>query len=67
MPPRVVPVSELEQELEEWHACLRRAAEAWVQERAAGRSTALADKQMREAEHHTRRLERRIRRRKKKE
>jgi hypothetical protein len=67
MPPRVVPVSELEQELEKWHARLRRAAEAWVQERAAGRSTTLADKQMREAEHHTRRLERRIRRRKKKE
>ena len=63
MPRLLVSIVDLEAELEEWHRRLARAAEEWVHERAAGRSTEAAAERMRVAEHNTRRLERRIRRR----
>jgi hypothetical protein len=62
--PRLVPIDELQVEHREWMSKLARAAEAWVQARAKGLPTEHYDRQMREAEQHSRRLERRMRRRK---
>lgn len=64
---RLVHIDELRAEHETWMSRLARAAEAWVNAKAAGMSTdELSEyaRQMEEAERHTRRLERRIRRRK---
>jgi hypothetical protein len=60
---RLVPVDELRDELDTWMRRLSRAAEAWVNARAAGLPTDDYASQMEEAERHTRRLERRIKRR----
>jgi hypothetical protein len=60
---KLVPVDDLRAEREAWMTRLMRAAEAWVHARAAGLPTDHYDREMREAERHTRRLERRIRRR----
>lgn len=57
------PVDDLKAELEQWFRELALAAERWVQARTAGQPTEAYDRRMREAERHTRRLERAIKRR----
>lgn len=61
---KLVPIEDLRVEHEAWMLRLSRAAEGWVNARAAGEDTEDYDRQMRDAERQTRRLERRIRRRK---
>jgi flagellar biosynthesis chaperone FliJ len=58
-----VPIETLRDELAEWMARLEKAGEDWLTARAARTSTDAVDRRIREAEQHTRRLERRINRR----
>lgn len=60
---RIVPLDELRADHEKWMQALSQAAERWVNARAAGLPTDVYDRQMEEAERNTRRLERRIKRR----
>lgn len=60
----IVPIADLQLELEEWQQRLCRAAEQWVHARAAGLDTRLYDDEQKRCEREVRKLERRIRRRK---
>lgn len=62
--PRPVPVETLRAEHEDWMRRLVKAGEDWLTARAAGRSTDSIDALIREAQDNSRRLERRISRRK---
>lgn len=59
-----MPLEELRAEHKAWMLALSRAAEAWVNAHTAGQPTDHYERKMREAEQNTRRLERRMRRRK---
>jgi hypothetical protein len=61
---RPVPLDGLRAELDEWMRRLDVAAECWLTARAAGLDTDQSERAIREAQEHTRRLERRIARRK---
>jgi hypothetical protein len=58
-----VPIRELERQRQEWLSRLAVAAERWVQAKSAGLDAEHYARAMRDAERHTRRLERRIKRR----
>jgi hypothetical protein len=61
---RPVPLDALRREHADWMRRLTCSAEHWLEQRAAGKPTTTLDAEIREADQNTRRLERRIARRK---